>query len=392
MRRSSALAVLSLAFAGVAGALTGLPPVAIPPPSGEPLEVQGRAFVAEWVRTLRDTPDRYDTEAIVAEAMAKTQAGEARQLFFDRIALAIGALYLGFAPQDARHDDRARYRLPFPLEEPRLLSQGVGGIFTHQGPQHFSFDFAMPVGSRVLAAREGVVSRVRDGSERGGLDPAFAGTENDVMVLHADGTIGTYVHLRKGIEVREGQRVAPGDRIGYSGATGYGAGPHLHFAVMRRTGTVRIESVPIRFGVGSPVGFVPQEKQFYGGHPKRTVELALSANGAALTDATPLRLERGGRAQIRVEMSAPGAAAVDVTADAATHFYSPTDWSLVVEEGGIVVGSPRPEFAAAIEALSAIQPEGSTDWGVVVVTYERGDRGHHGFASFPVVIVDAATP
>lgn len=389
MKRCAAILALALAWASAALAITGLPPVSIPPPSGEPLEVEGRRFVAEWVRVLRDTPGRYDADALVAQSLAAAQPGEPRQLFFDRISLAIGTLYWSFAPLDARHDDRVRYRLPFPLDEPRLLSQGVGGPFSHQGTQHFSFDFAMQVGSRVLAAREGVIGRVRDGSDRGGLDPAFAGAENDVLVLHADGTIGAYVHLQKGIPVREGQRVAQGDPIGFSGATGYGTGPHLHFSVLRLTGPVTFESVPIRFGVGSPVGFVPEERQFYGGKPKRTVALALSANGVALSEGEPLRLDRGARAQIRVEMTAPGAAPVDVTADAATRYYAPTDWSIVADERGTVIGSPPPEFAAALEKLRAIQPE-ATDWGVVVVTYARADRGHHGFASFPVVIVDAA--
>ena len=62
----------------------------------------------------------------------------------------------------ARHDPRARYRMPFGGSEPRVLGQGVGGHFSHTGPGHHAFDFSMPWGTPVLAARAGRVIAVRE--------------------------------------------------------------------------------------------------------------------------------------------------------------------------------------------------------------------------------------
>lgn len=54
-----------------------------------------------------------------------------------------------------------------------------------------------------------------------------------IVILHSDGTMAIYSHLqRNGAKVKEGQQVAKGDFIGYSGATGFVSGPHLHFMVI----------------------------------------------------------------------------------------------------------------------------------------------------------------
>ncbi|RIL00126.1 MAG: hypothetical protein DCC71_19090 [Proteobacteria bacterium] len=248
----------------------------------------------------------------------------------------------------------------------------------------------MPVGSAVLAAREGTVVRVRDGSREGGLEERYGGAANEVIVLHADGTFASYVHLSPGIAVREGQAVKQGDRIAASGNTGYTAGPHLHFDVARRVEPGRTETVPIRFGVGSPQGFVPEQGQFYGGKPKRTVALAVSANGAPVSEQAPLQLAPGAEAQLQVSLAAPGAPPADVTRAAATQFFSPTGWATTVDAHGAVTASPTPDYAAAYAKIAASGAFGPPGWGVVVVRYEDAAKGHFGFASVPVVVGDAA--
>jgi len=170
-----------------------------------------------------------------------------------------------YGSRTSRHDPDARYAWPFGGGEPRLVSQGVDGGHTHRGPLRHAFDFTMPEGTPVLAAREGVVVRVRDGFERGGLDPALEPQSNLVVVMHADGSFASYGHLQPGIEVREGQRVAVGQRLGRSGATGYAAGPHLHFQVgMVLGGDDARTTIPIRFDDGTPEGVVPREGDWVG--------------------------------------------------------------------------------------------------------------------------------
>jgi murein DD-endopeptidase MepM/ murein hydrolase activator NlpD len=121
------------------------------------------------------------------------------------------------------------------------------GKISHQ--HKFAYDFGMPVGTPILAARSGTVYSVRDGHTRGGNDPRLRSRANEVVVVHADATFATYGHLRPGIGVRVGQRVETGTLLGYSGNTGYTDGPHLHFEVWVRSRKGDRETVPVRFRV-----------------------------------------------------------------------------------------------------------------------------------------------
>ncbi len=163
----------------------------------------------------------------------------------------------------ARHDPFVRYRMPFGGTEPRMLSQGVDGRFTHQGAHRYAFDFAMPIGTPILAARTGTVIRVSDGHTRHGLTDDFLSKANAVLVMHDDRTIASYAHLDPGAGVREGMRVRRGELIGFSGNTGFTTGPHLHFEVWKPLESGRLATLPIRFYNGASKGFVPGESAWY---------------------------------------------------------------------------------------------------------------------------------
>jgi murein DD-endopeptidase MepM/ murein hydrolase activator NlpD len=163
----------------------------------------------------------------------------------------------------ARPDDSWRYRMPFGGAQARELSQGVGGRFSHTGPARHSFDFAMPSGTPVLAARNGRVVAVRDGHRDSGRLKLRYDQANAVEVLHADGTVAVYSHLRKGIRVQVGDSVTTGQHIGDSGDSGYSTGPHLHFMVWRRLADLSWTSVPIRFEDGSTAGLTPEVGDTY---------------------------------------------------------------------------------------------------------------------------------
>jgi murein DD-endopeptidase MepM/ murein hydrolase activator NlpD len=131
-------------------------------------------------------------------------------------------------------DPELTYSMPFGGSEPRELVQGFGGPETHLASMHFSLDFAMPVGTPVLASREGTVLLVQDGFTEGGADPSLLERANLVVIAHSDGTMASYGHLSKGIRVRRDDRVPEGGLLGYSGATGFAGQPHLHFHVGSR--------------------------------------------------------------------------------------------------------------------------------------------------------------
>jgi len=377
VRRARALAAaVALGLSLAAGAATDSPTL--------------RAMRA-WIAEHHANPADYDEARIAREIAEGAPAHESPDAFSERVANAMQATFQSFAPFGAVPDPSVRYRLPFALDVPRYLVQGNDGKLTHQGVERFAFDFAMPVGSQVLAARDGVAARVTDGFEEGGFDPKFADKANTVLVLHADGTFAAYTHLRAGIAVKEGQSVKRGDPIGWSGQTGFAAGPHLHFSVYRRIPMAPfVESVPIRFGVGKPEGFVPTEGEFYGGQPRQSVEMRITADGQPCDDAHPLRLARGASARLGVTIVGPGGAPLDVTRAAQTRFLAPTAWSVVVDDHGVVTASPTPDFAAALLRLPAAQrPAHSTDWGIVIVSHEDAARGRYGFASVPVLIREA---
>jgi murein DD-endopeptidase MepM/ murein hydrolase activator NlpD len=95
----------------------------------------------------------------------------------------------------------------------------------------YAIDIGLPMGTPIIAARAGVVVAVRD-SFADGNDTDLQ--ENYVMVRHADGTIGRYIHLmRRGARVALGDSVPQGRRIALSGNSGQTGGPHLHFDVQR---------------------------------------------------------------------------------------------------------------------------------------------------------------
>lgn len=123
------------------------------------------------------------------------------------------------------------YGLPYEKGERYRVVQGYGGLFSHQHTA--AIDFAMPQGTRVCAARGGVIYAYRDNSNEGGIWASYKNMANFIIIQHDDGSFGCYWHLQKnGVLVKSGKVVA-GQVIGFSGATGQVIRPHLHFSVKR---------------------------------------------------------------------------------------------------------------------------------------------------------------
>jgi murein DD-endopeptidase MepM/ murein hydrolase activator NlpD len=142
------------------------------------------------------------------------------------------------------------YQLPFRQGEVHKINQGYFGTFSHQRgtDDQYAIDFDMPQGTIVCAARAGRVVGVRMDSTVGGPDPSFRSCDNHIVLKHDDGSYAEYVHLApNGSLVRVGQNVTVGQPIGFSGRTGFSAGPHLHFSVYVPIDGLHIKSVPMRF-------------------------------------------------------------------------------------------------------------------------------------------------
>jgi murein DD-endopeptidase MepM/ murein hydrolase activator NlpD len=131
-----------------------------------------------------------------------------------------------------KDDSSYVYALPYAVGTKHRLVQGYFSRFTHRN--RAALDFKMKKGTAIYAARGGVVARVKEDGDKGGLDAAYRQFGNNIIINHNDGTRAGYWHLQhNGIVVNVGDSVQQGQLIGYSGNTGYTAFPHLHFIVWK---------------------------------------------------------------------------------------------------------------------------------------------------------------
>jgi murein DD-endopeptidase MepM/ murein hydrolase activator NlpD len=183
-----------------------------------------------------------------------------RQGALGLLALLAGAYLLCTGP---RHLDRyppregSPYRLPWPAGQIHFCAQSNRGIVSHRGWEEYAYDFLMPVGSDVCAARGGVVLRVVVGHDGHGLHMP----NNFIAIDHGDGTTGWYLHLQKGGSLVEvGERVRQGQTIARSGHVGRSLAPHLHFQV---TDSARQSTLPVSFADVPGQEGVPRMFFFY---------------------------------------------------------------------------------------------------------------------------------
>lgn len=149
---------------------------------------------------------------------------------------------------NAVHDDNTVYRLPYPVGGKYRVIQGYNGPLSHKGEYKYSIDWYMPDNSEVCACREGLVVDVVDRFEGYGMTEEFRYKNNAIRILHPDGTMGEYVHFRKGgAMVKIGDRVKAGDPIGRSGNVGYSDCYHLHFNVYIPLDGSSIRTIPTIF-------------------------------------------------------------------------------------------------------------------------------------------------
>lgn len=88
---------------------------------------------------------------------------------------------------------------------------------------HTGIDYALYLGTPVLAALDGKVTRISH---------MTAGYGTHIMLEHEGGLETVYAHLSS-VNVTLGSEVLEGQQIGRSGSTGNSTGPHLHFEVRR---------------------------------------------------------------------------------------------------------------------------------------------------------------
>ena len=141
------------------------------------------------------------------------------------------------------------YELPYEQGTKHLIVQGYYSSYSHKN--RIAIDFKMKRGTKVLAARSGVVVRLKEDGDKGGLNKKYRQQANMVVIQHDDGTRAGYWHLQQnGVLVNMGDTVKQGQPIALSGKTGYSALPHLHFLVWTNKNN-QWQQIPTRFRTAS---------------------------------------------------------------------------------------------------------------------------------------------
>jgi murein DD-endopeptidase MepM/ murein hydrolase activator NlpD len=152
------------------------------------------------------------------------------------------------------------YGLPFENGKAHFLIQGYFGKFSHK--ERAALDFKMKKGTKILAARDGVVTRVKEDGDKGGWNRKYRQYGNNIIIQHADNSRSGYWHLQKdGVLVNVGDTVKKGQVIALSGNTGYTAFPHLHFIVWTSRGG-QWQQVPTRFETSKGIKYLKPWKWY----------------------------------------------------------------------------------------------------------------------------------
>lgn len=151
------------------------------------------------------------------------------------------------------------YWLPYESGKKFWLVQGWQSHFSHKG--ELSLDFKMKTGTQIFAAREGIVSAVKEDAVDGAAKSEYLGNGNHVVIAHSDGSFAGYWHLQhEGVLVNVGDTIRKGQLIGLSGNTGYSAFPHLHFWVFKNEDGFK--TIPTRFATRKGARYL-RPGQFY---------------------------------------------------------------------------------------------------------------------------------
>jgi murein DD-endopeptidase MepM/ murein hydrolase activator NlpD len=147
------------------------------------------------------------------------------------------------------------YSLPFEKDRSFLIVQGYFGVFSHK--ERAALDFKMKRGTKICAARDGVVVRIKEDSDRGGMNKKYRADGNNIVIQHPDGSRAGYWHLQKdGALVSVGDTVKKGQVIALSGKTGYAAIPHLHFLVWNNDAKRQWRPVATRFQTAEKIKYL----------------------------------------------------------------------------------------------------------------------------------------
>lgn len=146
---------------------------------------------------------------------------------------------------ELRDDTSHVYALPYRSGKKYRVIQGYFSRYTHK--ERAALDFNLRRGDTIMAARGGVVVRVKEDGTKGGLKRKYRSHGNNIVIQHPDGSRAGYWHLQHNSALlNTGDTVQTGQAIALAGKTGYAFVPHLHFLVWKFD-KGQWQQVPTRF-------------------------------------------------------------------------------------------------------------------------------------------------
>jgi murein DD-endopeptidase MepM/ murein hydrolase activator NlpD len=164
-----------------------------------------------------------------------------------------------------KDDSSFVYQLPYEERKSQLLVQGYFSRYTHKN--RAALDFKMKKGTKVCAARAGVVVRLKEDGKKGGSNIKYRTFGNFVVIQHEDSSRTGYWHLQfNGVLVNVGDTVKQGQVIALSGNSGYTYFPHLHFIVWRSNRNGQWTQIGTRFKTNKGIRYL-RPFRFYRNQP-----------------------------------------------------------------------------------------------------------------------------
>ena len=184
------------------------------------------------------------------------------QVSKDPMRMQIRSLQKGVIKEDTSY----AYSLPYEINTSHLLVQGYFSKYSHRN--RAALDFKMKRGTRICAARNGVVSRIKEDGKKGGPNKKYRSEGNFIVIKHGDGSFAGYWHLQQnGVLVNVGNTVKQGQVVGLSGKTGYALFPHLHFSVWQNNASEQKQQTATRFITSKGIIYLRPFRKYRNIHP-----------------------------------------------------------------------------------------------------------------------------
>jgi murein DD-endopeptidase MepM/ murein hydrolase activator NlpD len=178
----------------------------------------GDRLVIPGIRTSKATP-KAKAGPVVAEAKPAPHAAPKEEEAKESVSMVAPVPAQAFSPAKAAEATGALPSFRWPAHGRVIAGYGP----TPNGVQNDGINIALPVGTPVKAAEDGVV--------------AYAGNElkgygNLVLIRHPNGYVTAYAHAKE-ITVRRGDHIKRGQVIAHSGQSGNVNAPQLHFEIRK---------------------------------------------------------------------------------------------------------------------------------------------------------------